>query len=351
MKARSTTALLLLIAVFFSAQSVDARKKKKGQEKEDPYAEYVWPPPPDKARIQLEGIYSQRSDVEAKGRLKKALLGASAENPYSKLVKPFAVEIDSRGRILVTDPPQAVLLRFDRRGQVMDVLGTKGSVRLVSPMGIGLGPGDVAYVADVGLKKVVALDPEGKLLAVYGRLGELINPTDAALSPDGGKLYVADSKAHQIVVFDATSADILERIGSRGAGPDQFHFPTSLAFGPEGNLFIVDQLNSRIQVLTPDGEFLDRMGSLGVGFGNFVRPKDVAVDEVGFIYVTDNAFNNVQIFDADFSLLTFVGQGGPEPGQFHGISGVAVRGDEMVAVEQLGHRFQTFRFLVPKTEE
>ena len=84
------------------------------------------------------------------------------------------------------------------------------------------------------------------------------------------------------------------------------------------------------------------------GFGNFVRPKDVAVDEVGFIYVTDNAFNNVQLFDVDFSLLTFVGEGGTGPGRFHGASGVAVRGDEMAVVDQLGHRPQVFRFIVPK---
>ena len=159
---------------------------------------------------------------------------------------------------------------------------------------------------------------------------------------------MADSKAHQILIFDAATAKVLASFGRRGEGEGEFSFPTSLAFDPEGNLLVVDQINSRVQLLTPDGEYLDHVGGLGVTFGNFVRPKDVAVDEVGFIYVTDNAFNNFQLFDADFTLLTFVGEGGQGPGRFHGASGIAVRGDEIAVVDQLGRRVQVFRFLVPK---
>jgi hypothetical protein len=71
---------------------------------------------------------------------------------------------------------------------------------------------------------------------------------------------------------------------------------------------------------------------------------------VGFVYVTDNAFNNLQLFDADFTLLTFVGSGGGQPGHFLGASGVAVQGDRFAVVDQLGHRLQVFRFIVPKGE-
>ena len=228
---------------------------------------------------------------------------------------------------------------------------TKGAVRLRTPLGLDLGPGDLAYVADVGIRKVVAIDAEGKVRSVYGRAGELENPTDAALSPDGSRLYVTDSKAHKIVVFDLAKAEVTGAFGSRGKGEGEFNFPSALAFGPEGDLFVVDQMNARVQVLTPEGEYLDHLGALGVTFGNFVRPKDVVVDEVGFIYVTDNAFNNLQLFDADFSLLTFVGEGGTQPGRFHGVSGIAVRGDRFAVVDQLGRRLQIFRFLNPKTAE
>ncbi|MCP4249238.1 MAG: 6-bladed beta-propeller, partial [bacterium] len=115
-----------------------------------------------------------------------------------------------------------------------------------------------------------------------------------------------------------------------------------------GNLFVVDQLNSRVQIFTPDGEFYDQFGSLGTNFGNFVRPKDVAVDPFGFIYVSDGGLNNLQLFDLDLQLLTFVGSGGTGPGQFMIASGIAVHGDEFAVVDQLNRRVQVFRFLAER---
>ena len=98
------------------------------------------------------------------------------------------------------------------------------------------------------------------------------------------------------------------------------------------------------------GSFTEQYGS-GVGFGNFVRPKGIAVGEEGFIYVTDFAFNNFQLFDADFTLLTFVGTGGAAPGSFKGAFGIAVQGERIAVVDQLGARVQVFRFLESPTGE
>jgi DNA-binding beta-propeller fold protein YncE len=341
-------ASLLFLSVVGEGTGQAAKKKKPQREKSELFAAYVWPPPPDEAKIRLEAIFRGRADLEGSGKVAKWLIGRSPKSPYDDLKKPFAVAFDPEGRILVTDWQTGALLRFDRKEERYDVLGTQGRVRLKAPMGLAVSDSGDIYVADTGLRSVIAFGPEGDILQTYGKAGELTNPTDAALSPDGQHLLVADSKAHQIVVFDVATAEVIRRFGERGDRPGQFAFPTSLVFGPEGNLFIVDQINSRVQVLTADGEYLDEFGNLGVGFGDFVRPKDIAVDEVGFIYVTDNAFNNVQLFDIDFSLLTFVGEGGMGPGQFQGASGVAVRGSEFAVVDQLGRRVQLFRFIGPK---
>lgn len=338
--------LLVALCVLNSGfGEVGAKKDKKKSDADDPYAEYVWPPPPDEARIRLEAVIAGRADVVTESKLKRKLLKGSPQTTYDNLRKPFAVDYDPEGRILVTDSQTAAVIRFDRDGNRMDVLGTQGAVRLKLPLGLHVAPDGTIYVADVGLKQVVAYDSEGKLTAVYGREGELVNPTDAVLSPDGSRLFVADSKAHQIVVFDRDSAEVVSRFGKRGEGEGEFGWPTSVAIGPEGQLFVVDQINCRVQVFDPDGEYVDQFGQRGSGFGSFVRPKDIAVDRNGVIFVTDNAFNNVQLFDVDFSLLTFVGERGSGPGRFFGTSGVAVHGNQFAVVDQLGHRLQVFRFL------
>ncbi len=346
---RFVSLLVVVILATTLALEVSAKSKSKKRD-QDPYADYVWPPPPNQARIKLDQVISGRADVEARSKLKRTLMGISPQSPYERLVQPFAVAFDSQGRILVTDTGNAALIRFDRENRRMDVIGTLGSVRLKAPIGLHVGPDDLVYVADVGLHQVVAFDADGKPVAVYGQQRELFNPTDAALSPDGTRLYVADSKAHRIVVFDVATATLAFSFGKQGEGDGEFAWPTSLTFSGDGDLYVVDQINARIQVFDQQGEYLDQFGTRGWGYGNFARPKDIAIDEVGFVYVTDNAFNNLQLFDSDFTLLTFIGTQGKGPGQFYGASGVDVRNDEFAVVDQLGHRVQLFRFITPKDE-
>ena len=60
--------VVLLSAADPSAAAPRKGKKNKKKQQQDPYAEYVWPAPPDEPRIKLEAVISQRSDVEARSR-------------------------------------------------------------------------------------------------------------------------------------------------------------------------------------------------------------------------------------------------------------------------------------------
>ena len=337
------TALLFLFPSEISAA------RKPAAPAADPYVAYVWPPPPDVARIRLTGIFTRRSDVEASSRLAKVLAGASPQGPYAQLVRPIGCAFDAKGRLLVTDAQLGVLFRFDKTGRRMDVFGASGTMKLKSPLGVNVGADGTIYVADSTGRRVVAYDDEGKVIRVYGRAGELVNPTDSALSPDGAKLYVTDSKANKIVVYETATARMTGSFGDAGAGEGEFNHPSAIATDRDGNLYVVDAINARIQILSPDGEFLEQFGSLGTAPGQFIRPKDVAIDAKGRVYVTDAAFNNVQIFNEELQLLTFVGEGGGQPGQFQVPGGIAVHGDEFAIVDQLGRRVQAFRHLDEST--
>jgi hypothetical protein len=130
--------LLLLLLVGAMSDEANAKKKKKNKKVEDPYADYVWPPPPDDARIKLEWVGAGRADVEAVSGFRRKLLSVSPQSAFDELKKPFGVAFDNQGRILVTDPQARALLRFDREDRQLDVLGTKGPWSLTKPMGLSV---------------------------------------------------------------------------------------------------------------------------------------------------------------------------------------------------------------------
>ena len=343
---------IVVIAAVASVCFVPAggRAADKDSKNADPYAAYVWPAPPDKPRIRLTAILTGRADVEGTSSLSRLLIGASPQSVYDHLKKPFGVKFDSKGRVLVTDSALGALLRFDQKQRRMDVIGTKGSTPLKTPLGLAVGIDGTIYVADVGVKKVLAFEDGGALKTAYGKAGDLANPTGVALSPDQKKLYVADSKEHRIAVFDVATGALLKTFGKKGSGEGELYFPTSLAFSRQGELCVVDQMNARIVVFTQDGDFVDAFGETGTTFGKFVRPKDIALDDDGLIYVTDAAFSNVQIFANDLRLLTYVGANGTKPGEFQLASGIATRGNEFAVVDQINRRVQLFRFIASKTD-
>jgi DNA-binding beta-propeller fold protein YncE len=340
--------ILAPVVILLLLQAADLSAEKAEQTAPDPYAAYVWPPPPDKPHIRLTGILTGRIDVEGVSKFSKILIGASPQSIYDKLKKPFGVKFDQKGRVLVTDSALGAVIRFDQKQRKMDVIGTKGTTPLKTPLGLAVALDGTIYVADVGLHRVLAFEDGGALKSAYGHTGELSNPTGVAVSPDQKKLFVADSKEHRIAVFDIATGALIKTFGKKGGGDGELYFPTSLAFSRQGELCVVDQMNVRIVIFTQDGEFVDSFGQAGATFGKFVRPKDIALDDDGLIYVTDAAFSNVQIFRNDLRLLTFVGASGINPGQFQLASGVATRGNDFAVVDQLNRRVQLFRFIAPK---
>lgn len=70
---------------------------------------------------------------------------------------------------------------------------------------------------------------------------------------------------------------------------DWFSTVTSLAFGPDGDLFVADFYNHRVQKFQPDGTFLTDFGSQGVGDGQIDHALGVAVAGDGPLFMANSA--------------------------------------------------------------
>ena len=84
--------------------------------------------------------------------------------------------------------------------------------------------------------------------------------------------------------------------GSRGTEDGQFFHPGAVAVDSYGNVYVVDQLNNRIQKFDPDGIFITKWGSQGERDGQFTHPQGAALDSSGNVYVADGSNNRIQKF-------------------------------------------------------
>jgi DNA-binding beta-propeller fold protein YncE len=132
--------------------------------------------------------------------------------------------------------------------------------------------------------------------------------------------------------------------------PGDFAMPGGMAVDKEGNLYVADTMNNRIEVFDADGKFISAYGKNGDGPGDFARPKGVAIDSDGHIWVADGALNRVQVFDREWRLLTYMGGNGNLPGQFAGLNAIAIdKLNRVFTSEMYPGRVQIFRY-VTETE-
>lgn len=135
--------------------------------------------------------------------------------------------------------------------------------------------------------------------------------------PEGEGEYEEKGEAGETPVYTST-------FGTQGSGSGQLNRPADLAMDAEGDIWVVDKSNNRVQRFSPGGEFLSSFGSYGTGNGQFNRPASIAIDATGDIWVTDANNNRVQKFDEEGNYLAKFGSSGSGNGQFHGPEGIAI---------------------------
>lgn len=183
-------------------------------------------------------------------------------------------------------------------------------------------------------------------IAVFGGLGagegQFTDPRNAAVGPDG-LLYVLDSGNHRVQVFDQDGL-FVRSWGSQGAGPGQFQEPWGIAVGSDGSVYVADTWNHRIQKFTTEGEFITMWGTFGATDGTlgtpgvFWGPRAIAIDAEGNLYVTDTGNKRVQKFSPDGEFLGQWGGFGTSPGQFNEPVGIAIDSDGNIYVADTWNR-------------
>ena len=264
-----------------------------------------YPPLPNPPRIQhLKTIASERDVAASTSGFAQFILGE--ETNEQRLRQPYGVAM-FEGKLYVADSRAPGLAIFDLPGQKFQLVTGSGNGRMKRPINVTIDADGTKYVTDTGQDQILVFDRNERFVAAYG-VGGQFKPVDVAIV--GERLYVVDIQHHEIHVLDKRSGKPMFKFGKPGSGVGELFHPTNIATGPEGDLYVVETSNFRVQRFTPEGKSVRFYGKIGDELGSFSRPKGIALDQQGRLYVGDAAFENVQVFDNAGRLLLFFGQPG-----------------------------------------
>jgi sugar lactone lactonase YvrE len=360
--------LVLLGVALLAPLGAFADKKKKDQPKSAPVIDYsniVWPNPPAIARIRYQAFYAAQklSQVDTaptkKQKWMDRLAGTQPASENTKvlfqLAEPYGMAVDSKNNLYVADQKVGAIFIFNTETREVEMIKNKVHAHFVRIIGLAMDDNDRLFVSDPGLHHVLVFDANHKAEDVITE--GLVEPGGMALDRENRLLYVSDVELDQVLVYDADSFKLLRKIGTTGHKHElttagDFAKPTGLAIDRDGNLYVCDTLNNRIEIFDADGKFVSTFGKAGDGPGYFSRPKGVAIDGDNHIWVADGVLDRVQVFNQETRLLISFGGHGLLPGQFQGLASIAIDKNNRVFTSEIyPGRVQQFRYVTDAEAE
>ena len=216
--------------------------------------------------------------------------------PGYQWLEVAAVACDARDRVYLFNRGEHPVIVFDSAGTFLFSWGEGVFAR---PHGLSIAPDGTIYCTDDLDHAVRQFTAEGELLRTFGTPGQPADtgatsvdyrtirragapfhfPTNVAFSPEG-ELYVADGYGNARIHKFAADGRLLFSWGEPGSEPGQFHIPHGIAVDRAGTVFVADRENSRLQLFSPTGEFLEERTDVA-------RPCQVAFDAAGNWYVAE----------------------------------------------------------------
>lgn len=244
-------------------------------------------------------------------------------------------------RIYISDTSNHRVVVLDYNGKFLHKFGDvpQGSWPGMSfPYGLTV-VDDRTYVVDAGAMRVAVFDLEGNFISNFG-VESLVKPVNIVFHDE--LFYITDVSRQQIVLLDRDGNEVLSfgRFG-RDGNPGELNYPNGLAVDENGQIYVADTNNSRIQIFNKDGEFLASwQGNNGGGAGVFSAPMNISLDRNNNLYVTDPITYRIFVLDQEGKVSDIISSvpEGKGTGSFSLPSGVYVDANHRLFVSDTGNR-------------
>lgn len=336
---RTTAVIFALSAALLTGAAPDANSASSSPEKP-----WIWPPAPDKPRVQHIKTFITPEDLDIKkGFFAKVWEFIAGKDTADRIISPHGVVSNGDGKVYIADWGGACVHYFDFEKKKYDNYFKTKTGNLASPIGIALDGDGLVYVTDSVKRRVFVFDG-GKNKRIIGD-DSLLRPTGIAINKKEKTIYVVDTVGHQVNLFDL-SGKRTGSFGKQGAGDGEFNYPTHIALDRQGDVYVMDSLNFRVQIFNRTGKFITKFGGTGTSIHDFVKPKGIAVDGDGNIWISDSLRNSIQVFNREGKLLLIFGRLGIARGEFNVPAGLFIDAKNKLYVgDSYNYRVQVFQYL------
>ncbi len=232
---------------------------------------------------------------------------------YNTMTGPTAIAVDSSGNVAVSNTLNGSVSVFSPSG-----VPVKTVYAVSKPAGIAFSVSGNLLVGDYKNGSVSILDGNFDFIGYLGKgAGEFLKPSDMAVHPVSGNVYVLDRDRNEVKVFDSTGSKLFQ-FGSLGSAVDRLNKPTGIAVSPlTYDIFISDRNNYRIQVFDDSGNYLRSFGVKGQNAGEFSSIAGIGFDDKGSLYIVDEYQGFVQMFSEDGIFITEISSFGNSKGNLN----------------------------------
>ena len=254
----------------------------------------------------------------------------------AELYNPFGVIVDGSGNYYIADTYNDVVRKVTSGATISTIAGINDegpgysgdggaatSAQLFQPSGLALDSSGNLYIADTANDVIRMVTSGGTITTIAGNNQQTyagdggpavkagLNSPSAVAVDSAGNIYIADSGNHRIRKISNGIITTVAGTGTAGFSGDggpaiaaKLNRPLDVAVDSSGNLYIADNLNSRIRVVLASGaiETIAGNGSFGyTGDGGAAKsgalnfPTGVAVSPSGKIYVADSQNNVIRL--------------------------------------------------------
>lgn len=222
----------------------------------------------------------------------------------ARITYPLGIVIDNDHNIYVLERRSNLIIVFDKDEKPQRLIKLENIV--TRPIAICLDRfTNNIYVADAVQQKIHVLNMQGKHLFSFGGPGDgegQFNLPISVATTSNNELIVADSFNARIQVFDI-NGNFKRAFGSRGDGVGDFQLIKSVAVDSDNNIYVVDGRSHDIKIFNTSGELLLVIGSFypvsqggKLAPGGFAIPVGIDIDTMDGIYIVDQLNKRIQMF-------------------------------------------------------